>query len=281
MIARNLLVLSVLALVVASSAAFAQEDDDVLAPLTPTEKSAGNKKKKKPIETNKTAIQLELPTPGQNVRAFIDGADAGLVTSDEAPRPVAPGVHKVQVKRPGFKDFNGTVTVRPGAVAHVIVVLEPVSGVLAVQSEPADAEVLVDGARAGVTPLKDALLPPGSHEVTVRRDGFVPSVQKITVSAGKDYELHAQLRPATDRPERAQLEPAAVADRSPVQAPPAETAVASSGPIYTQWYFWTGVGVAAAAATTAVILTSPMGQKRICGGRLCDAVINSPWQVRF
>jgi hypothetical protein len=54
-----------------------------------------------------------------------------------------------------------------------------------VRSTPSGAEVFVDGARRGVTPLAVRDLPLGAHAVRVARAGFAAAEQRVTLDAGR------------------------------------------------------------------------------------------------
>jgi serine/threonine protein kinase len=58
-------------------------------------------------------------------------------------------------------------------------------GSLLVRSSPSGAEVFVDGARRGVTPLAVRDLPLGAHAVRVARPGFAAAEQRVTLDAGR------------------------------------------------------------------------------------------------
>ena len=53
------------------------------------------------------------------------------------------------------------------------------------RSSPSGAEVFVDGARRGVTPLAVRDLPLGAHAVRVARPGFAAAEQHVTLDAGR------------------------------------------------------------------------------------------------
>lgn len=117
--------------------------------------------------------------------------------------------------------------------------LEAATGTLALQVDPPEAEVLVDGesiGRASATaPLR---LLPGRHDVEARAEGRTAYRQTVEVGAGEAVRLIARLLPAGEEP------PVAV-------APPPE-----AGPSGVEIGAWVGVGVAAAAGLGAVITGS-------------------------
>jgi PEGA domain len=71
-------------------------------------------------------------------------------------------------------------------------------GSLRVDSQPAGAQVFVDGRPAGVTPLLDWELPAGSHVVRVEADGYSRWSSAVQVVAGKTLSLVANLQPARE-----------------------------------------------------------------------------------
>jgi hypothetical protein len=69
------------------------------------------------------------------------------------------------------------------------------TGALDVQSEPAGANVFVDGKLAGRTPVQVATLDPGDHRVRVVKDGFLENARVVGVGAGETRSVHVKLTP--------------------------------------------------------------------------------------
>lgn len=66
--------------------------------------------------------------------------------------------------------------------------------VLRVQSDPADAQVFIDGVNVGPA-SQDHAITPGSHEVRVEFDGYVPSTRTVDVQQGSVAALGVRLAP--------------------------------------------------------------------------------------
>ncbi|MBK80725.1 MAG: hypothetical protein CMQ43_07420 [Gammaproteobacteria bacterium] len=64
-----------------------------------------------------------------------------------------------------------------------------------VTSEPAGAEVWIDGRRAGITPFTSGNLPPGMHQVTLRHSHFQPVERRLEVTTGERARLHVAFQP--------------------------------------------------------------------------------------
>ena len=82
---------------------------------------------------------------------------------------------------------------------------DPRPGRLLVRSNPAGAEVFVNGTRRGVTPLALRDLPLGGYDLRVNRAGFTAAEQRVTLDAGRpsrtvDVSLRRAAAAAARRP---------------------------------------------------------------------------------
>jgi hypothetical protein len=71
------------------------------------------------------------------------------------------------------------------------------TGSLDVISEPAGANVYVDGKLAGQTPLQMSALEPGDHRVRVSKDGYLENARIVTVSTSDTKLVNVKLTPHT------------------------------------------------------------------------------------
>jgi hypothetical protein len=113
------------------------------------------------------------------------------------PIRVASGQHLVAVVAPGYLPARREVSVAGKTRVQADFVLEPAKGRLAqiaVKANLPDAEVLVDGALAGKTPLPTPLtVAPGMHTLEVRRPGYQTIKRSINVGEGTSGAVDAQL----------------------------------------------------------------------------------------
>ncbi|WP_395819007.1 PEGA domain-containing protein [Archangium minus] len=234
-------------------------DADLLAPLV-----------------KKTELLVKLNGVSKGARLFIDDKDVGSVP--KGPIEVTPGEHTLVVRKPGYREFSRRVTAPEGESTEVSVLLEATAGFVSVKADVAGARVLINGEDKGVVPLDNVILPAGSYDIVVQREGFRAETQRIAVRAGKEYTVEVNLRPdalaQADQPRAPILTPSNTQTPSPLtQEVPA---VSTSAPLTKRWYFWAGVGaVVTAAAVGTVIATQPLKPNTVCGGT-CDGVINAP-----
>ncbi len=137
---------------------------------------------------------LEVVSSVPEAEVFIDGASVGRVP---VKKKVAAGEHPVVVRLPGFKSWEQTVRVEPGAELRVQAELKSV-GRLRILSTPLGAQVLINGVPAtddkgnDRTPL-DVEVEVGETVVQLSSPGFLPFSQTLTVEGGKMAMVNPEL----------------------------------------------------------------------------------------
>jgi hypothetical protein len=208
---------------------------------------------------------------------YLDGEESGAMPRGAI--EVTPGEHTVVVRKLGYRDFSQRITAKEGELTEVGVLLEAMAGFVSVKADVSGARVAINGEDKGTVPLEGIVLPAGSHEIVVQREGFRPESQRIAVRAGKEYTVDVNLRPEvadrSDQPRTPVLTPSPSEPSPLIPDPPA---VSTRTPLTGRWYFWAGVGavVTAAAVGTVVATQRPLDPERdVCKGP-CDAIINRP-----
>jgi len=101
---------------------------------------------------------------------------------------------RLQASAPGYGDGVATGRIPDaGGAIRLRIELAAEGGTLAVQSEPPQAYVYVDGRAAGMSPLVVDRLSPGTHEVSVRRAGWTTVTETVTIKAGDTTDLSVML----------------------------------------------------------------------------------------
>ena len=120
------------------------------------------------------------------IPVFVDGVAHGKTPARVT---LEPGAHILELRGRGVPRTI-PLTITPGAeVSQYLEFTEaPVSGQLAVQSDPAGATVLVDGVARGVAPLTVRDLTPGDHQVELQSNGATAR-HTVTVLAGGTASL--------------------------------------------------------------------------------------------
>jgi hypothetical protein len=93
-----------------------------------------------------------------------------------------------------WSDHKYAKTLEPKVAADAIAATPEMKGSISVASNPAAADIEVDGAFVGSTP-SSVTLAPGDHAITVSKKGYAPWQKKIRVTSGQ-VNIMAELEPA-------------------------------------------------------------------------------------
>lgn len=138
---------------------------------------------------------------------YIDGTFEGE-TSSAAPLEilaVPAGKHTLSVRCEGYMDWQQTVTVEAGTSTSVMATLvratatptptaAPTTGTISISSSPIGGSVYVDNTYYGITPVS-VRVPPGSHTVIVRMEGYQDAATTTGVTSGQTSTVMVSLTP--------------------------------------------------------------------------------------
>ena len=130
---------------------------------------------------------LAVQSNPSGVPVFVDGVEHGKTPARIS---LSPGSHILELRGRGVPRVI-PITVTAGAeVSQYLEFAEaPVTGQLAIQSEPAGAKVLVDGTERGVAPVTIPDLAPGEHRVELQAADGASAKHTVTVQAGGTASL--------------------------------------------------------------------------------------------
>jgi len=151
---------------------------------------------RKPFVTVDTPVQ----PGGMDLHSVPDGASVTVNGEYRGKTPLAisglsPGNYAVSFLRSGFMELSTRVRVEPGEIADAAVILQPESGMLAVNSTPPGARVLLDGADVGIAPVVLENISAGNHTVTLEMDGYIPAARQVRINAGQVTPVGVSLDP--------------------------------------------------------------------------------------
>ncbi|HRN18557.1 MAG: PEGA domain-containing protein [Trueperaceae bacterium] len=131
-----------------------------------------------------------------DAQVFLDGVALGR-TSHLDVAMVAPGRYQLEVRKEGFLPDVRMVELRKADTAFVHVVLTAISGGSIQVVVVPRARVLLDGVASGTSPVTLAALP-GTHRVTLIREGFHSEVLDVLVRNYRVSRVDRELTPAAD-----------------------------------------------------------------------------------
>lgn len=105
---------------------------------------------------------------------------------------LAPGSHSLIVRKSGYRAEFRQLELQAGDQKRLELNLTPISGTLKVSSFPSGAEVIVSGAASGTTPYS-AVLPVGTHRVTIRLADHREEERSVIVREGEIQSVHADM----------------------------------------------------------------------------------------
>ncbi len=150
----------------------------------------------------------------------------------------------------------------PGALAAPIEQLRaamfsppPPPATLLVTVNVDGADVSIDGASIGTSPVAATRVEAGTHRVDVAREGYAAAQRQVEIVPGEQERLDVSLTA---------LDPALVATTTSSTEQAEADRAASEPAWYEQWYVWVGVGagvvVVAGVIALAVVLSQPAPQ---------------------
>ena len=130
---------------------------------------------------------LYLKSSPSSALVYVDGVYYGLT-----PRKVTgvpPGLRSVKMTKEGYADYVDQVLVTTPGIKMVMAVLNPASGSIRVTSIPSHADVYLDSQLVGTTPMTISGVSPGTHALTLTRDGYQDYLTSVTISDGETIRL--------------------------------------------------------------------------------------------
>lgn len=133
-----------------------------------------------PVASDVGKWSVSSEPSGSEVR--IDDRVAGTTPLTVA---LKPGAHQVRLALKGFEPFASAAQVIPGQGGSLHAVLIPLPASLTFTSTPSAAEIVVDGASQGTTPLRMEPVQAGKYKVTAMLTGLPPQERWIAVRGGQ------------------------------------------------------------------------------------------------
>ena len=110
-----------------------------------------------------------------------------------------PGKYNVECRRKGCKSSFTTIEILEGVdIDKKLEPSVPIVGVLAVISNPLDAEIIIEGERYGLTPRNIENLTIGNYDVMVSKPGYSNETRIVEILENKTTVLNVTLAPIED-----------------------------------------------------------------------------------
>ena len=146
--------------------------------------------------------ELSIESTPAGAQILLDGRpiEASAPTTIRVATSRTSQPHRLALRLAGYRDWEASgIVLKAGDHAIYRAQLEAPATRLVVSTDPAGAEVAVDGRTIGRTPLGNVALAAdgGTHKLRLRRRGFVDVVEDVALLDRKDVVVDRKLVPAT------------------------------------------------------------------------------------
>jgi hypothetical protein len=159
-----------------------------------------------PYATNSGYGDLQISSTPAGAAVYVNNNYEGTTPSG-SPLYVTQlnaGVYNVVLSMPDYQSYTQTATVEPGIVNDIWATMVPVTpgptpdttGQINVGSSPSGANIFLDNAYKGITPMVLSNVPQGTHTLLLKTDGYQSWTSSVTVTAGSYTQVSGTLSPA-------------------------------------------------------------------------------------
>lgn len=176
-----------------------------------------------PAQPEFGSLQIDS-TPG-GAAIFLNGNYMGNTPSSGVfyITQLSPGSYALRIVMQDYQPYTESAVVRAGIINDIHATLNPVApgpvpdttGQILVYSTPSGANVYLDNAYKGITPLTLTNIPTGSHTVTFRLNGYQDLVKPAIVVGGSTTEAPGALVQSSNPPPNPQT-PVPQPTKSPI-----------------------------------------------------------------
>jgi serine/threonine protein kinase len=138
--------------------------------------------------------QMTVDSTPQGAQVQLDGATDPTWVTPLAVSSLDPGPHSITVSKNGYVTDSRTIKVVSGSKSSVVVHLSQLSATLSVTSNPAGANIYVDGRDMGKLTPAQVSVDKGLHVVLIRKTGYIDETASAQFALGQTVALSPTLR---------------------------------------------------------------------------------------
>lgn len=149
---------------------------------------------------------LQIQSNPVGAAVYVDNNYKGTTISSSAlyVTQLAPGSYSVRVTLAHYQPYTVTAVVKAGIVNDIRANMVPLTpgptpdtnGQITVRSSPSGANIYLDNAYRGLTPLTLVDIPQGSHAIILKMNGYQDWQSSVNVLAGSSTDVSGMLSPS-------------------------------------------------------------------------------------
>jgi formylglycine-generating enzyme required for sulfatase activity len=143
------------------------------------------------IELQRAWAVVSVSSTPDNAEILVDDTPVGLTP---AQIEIVRGRHEISLKKPGFKPITFFRTVAAGEDFNMDdIQLEPVNGIITINTNPTGASILIGNKFLGTTPQSLDLSSEVNHELHLSKSGYTTSDQIFRLAPDEQRTLNVKL----------------------------------------------------------------------------------------
>jgi hypothetical protein len=139
---------------------------------------------------------VNISSSPSGAEAYVDGQFVGYTPVSYGTRT---GSHTAEVRLSGYDTYSTSVNVPGGQSVNVNAALVQTvrNGTVTFTSQPAGAQVYVNGTYVGTTPTPTFTYPEGTYQVRFTLNGYTETNLNVTVSRNSNQTIRADMKPVS------------------------------------------------------------------------------------
>jgi tetratricopeptide (TPR) repeat protein len=150
---------------------------------------------------SQTMCEVSVEASPADVRVSVDGVSRGEA-GGKASFWLSSGMHILKFEKEGYVAEEHRIDLKQSESLSMQVTLNPVErfGSADILGNEAGADVSLDNAPAGKTPVSDLKLKEGSYKISISKKGFKPQSHEVQIKADTKIVLNFMLEPVSPAP---------------------------------------------------------------------------------
>lgn len=139
--------------------------------------------------------QMAVDSTPEGAQVTVDGRTDPSYVTPFALTNLTPGQHSITTAKAGFGSDSRTVNVTSGTRAAVMIHLVQLMATVVVNSNPAGANIYIDGRDTGTKTPGQVSVNKGAHVILVRKGGYIDETMNGQFALGQTFNFAPTLRP--------------------------------------------------------------------------------------